>query len=113
LLDLDFLAQAIVLGRAGQHPELVGLDAPTLFAAAAGHGWLPDPAARQLAEAYRLFDDVHHWQRLMVEGEPTEASPVALARLAAASGLPDARALTAQLATERGQVRANFERVLS
>ncbi|GJE43660.1 bifunctional [glutamine synthetase] adenylyltransferase/[glutamine synthetase]-adenylyl-L-tyrosine phosphorylase [Methylobacterium soli] len=113
LLDLDFLAQALVLGQAGHHPGLVGLDAPTLLPAAAGQGLLPMDAADRLVSAYRLFDDVHHWQRLMVEGAPTDVSPVALARLAAASGLPDARALTAQLAVERREVRAIFEGLLS
>ncbi|WP_336487806.1 bifunctional [glutamine synthetase] adenylyltransferase/[glutamine synthetase]-adenylyl-L-tyrosine phosphorylase [Methylobacterium nigriterrae] len=113
LLDLDFLAQATVLGHAAAHRDLIGLDAPTVLERAAGHGLLARDAADRLVSAYRLFDDVHHWQRLMVEGEPTAASDVALARLAAATGRPDARALTAQLETERAEVRALFERLMT
>ncbi|MEA1831967.1 bifunctional [glutamine synthetase] adenylyltransferase/[glutamine synthetase]-adenylyl-L-tyrosine phosphorylase [Methylobacterium durans] len=112
LLDLDFLAQALVLGHAAAHPDLAGRDAPGVLRRAADHGLLSEDVAERLCAAYRLFDDVHHWQRLMVEGDPTAAAPVALARLAAATGMPDARALTAQLDAERTEVRALFERLL-
>lgn len=112
LLDLDFLAQALVLGHARTHPDLIGRDAPGVFAHAAGHGLIESEEAARLNEAYRLLDDMHQWQRLMVEGDPTEASAVALARLARAANLPDARALTAQLDDERAAVRAIFDRRL-
>ena len=112
LLDLDFLAQALVLGHAQAHPELIGRDAPGVFAHAAGSGLIEGEEAERLDAAYRLLDDVHQWQRLMVEGDPTQASAVALARLARAANLPDARALTAQLDEERAAVRAIFDRRL-
>ncbi len=48
----------------------------------------------------------------MVEGDPTEASAVAMARLARAANLPDAKALAAQLEAERRAVRAIFDRRL-
>ena len=112
LLDLDFLAQALVLGHADRHPDLTGLDAAAVFARAAEKGLLALDAADRLIAAYRLFDDVHHWQRLMVEGEPTSASPIALARLATAVGLPDAKTLSAQIDAERREVRSLFERLL-
>ncbi len=112
LLDLDFLAQALVLGSAHAHPDLVGRDAPDLFARAAALGLLAPDAAERLATAYRLFDDVHHWQRLMVEGDPASAPPAALTRIAVALGLPDARTLLAQLEAERAGVRALFDALL-
>lgn len=112
LLDLDFLAQALVLGHAHNHADLMGLDAIAVFARAADHGLLSLDTADRLAAAYRLFDDVHHWQRLMVEGDPTTASPITLARLATAMGLPDTRSLAAQLDAERTQVRGLFDRLL-
>lgn len=112
LLDLDFLAQALVLGHADAHPELIGLDAPEVFSRAAKGGLLAADEAEQLGGAYRLLDDVHHWQRLMVEGDPTQASDVALARLARAVNLPDARALAARLDEERRTVRTLFDRRL-
>ena len=112
LLDLDFLAQALVLGSAHAHPDLVGRDAPDLFARAAALGLLAPDSAERLATAYRLFDDVHHWQRLMVEGDPASAPPAALTRIAVALGLPDARTLLAQLEAERAGVRALFDALL-
>ncbi|WP_018262891.1 bifunctional [glutamine synthetase] adenylyltransferase/[glutamine synthetase]-adenylyl-L-tyrosine phosphorylase [Methylobacterium sp. WSM2598] len=114
LLDLDFLAQALVLTHAAAHPDLIGRDAPSLFAAARARGLLPDEAADALREAYRLLDDVHHWQRLMVEGSFEKgAAPATRARLAAAAGLPDEAALLARLAETRAEVRAWFERLLA
>ncbi|MEE7456654.1 bifunctional [glutamate--ammonia ligase]-adenylyl-L-tyrosine phosphorylase/[glutamate--ammonia-ligase] adenylyltransferase [Methylorubrum populi] len=112
LLDLDFLAQALVLGHAQAHPALIGREATGVFADAAAAGLIEGEEAERLDAAYRLLDDVHQWQRLMVEGDPTQASAVALARLARAANLPDARALTAQLDAERAAVRAIFDRRL-
>lgn len=112
LLDLDFLAQALVLGHAQDHPDLIGRDAPGVFSCAAEAGLIDGVEAERLIGAYRLLDDVHQWQRLMVEGDPTQASPVALARLARAANLPDAKALTARLDEERDAVRAIFDRRL-
>ncbi|KQO79304.1 bifunctional [glutamine synthetase] adenylyltransferase/[glutamine synthetase]-adenylyl-L-tyrosine phosphorylase [Methylobacterium sp. Leaf88] len=113
LLDLDFLAQALVLGLAHRRPDLVGLGACAVFAKAADHGDLARPAAERLIEAYRQFDDVLHWQRLMVEGDPAEASPVALSRLAVAMGSPDSNRLVAGLDESRMEIRALFERLMA
>ncbi len=111
LLDLDFLGQALTLGHADRLPELVGLDTSQVFERATADGLLSPDAAEQLTSAYRLFDDVHHWQRLMVEGDPTVASPIALSRLASALGVPDSKRLAAQLGAERAAVRTLFDRL--
>lgn len=112
LLDLDFLAQALVLGHAQAHPDLVGRDARGVLERAGTLGLLPGDAADRLVAAYRLLDDIHQWQRLMIEGDPADPPPAVLGRIAVAAGLPDARALTAQLEEERRMVRALFERLL-
>ncbi|MFE1601469.1 bifunctional [glutamine synthetase] adenylyltransferase/[glutamine synthetase]-adenylyl-L-tyrosine phosphorylase [Methylobacterium sp. ID0610] len=113
LLDLDFLAQGLVLTHAAAHPGLIGRDAPAVFAEAGALGLIPEGAAEALTTAYRLLDDVHHWQRLMVEG-PFEkgAAPATRARLAAAAGLPDEAALLARLAEARAEVRGWWERLI-
>ncbi len=111
LLDLDFLAQALVLGHASRHPDLIGCGAGDIYGRAASSGLIPSDAAERLATAYRLFDDVLHWQRLMVEGDPSQASPVAMARLATALGLPEAGRLAALLDERRAEVRASFDRL--
>ncbi len=113
LLDLDFLAQALVLSHAGPHPDLVGLDAPEVLERAGRHGLVEAGLAGRLVTAYRLLDDAHHWQRLMVEGDfGRTAPPAARARLAAALGQPDEAALTAQLAETRAGVRDAFGAIL-
>jgi glutamate-ammonia-ligase adenylyltransferase len=113
LLDLDFLAQALVLGEAHRRPDRIGLSACAVFAKAADDGDLARPEAERLVEAYRQFDDVLHWQRLMVEGDPAEASPVALSRLAVAMGSPDSNRLVAGLDEARTEIRALFERLMA
>ena len=112
LLDLDFLAQALVLVHAGRVPDLIGRDAPALFGLAAEHGLLKANDAEVLGNAYRLLDDVHQWQRLVVEGDPTQVPPVAMARLARAVNLPDARTLEARLDADRAAVRKLFDTLL-
>jgi glutamate-ammonia-ligase adenylyltransferase len=49
----------------------------------------------------------------MVEGDPSQASAVALTRLAVALGLPDAAHLLVQLDERRAEVRDLFERRLA
>ncbi|MCE4224139.1 bifunctional [glutamine synthetase] adenylyltransferase/[glutamine synthetase]-adenylyl-L-tyrosine phosphorylase [Methylobacterium sp. C25] len=112
LLDLDFLAQALVLGHASAIPDLIGKDAAAVLHLAAEHDVISDDDSETLCAAYRLLDDIHHWQRLMVEGDPSKATPVAQARLARAVNLPDVRALETQLDTERKSVRRLFDSLL-
>ncbi|AWB20021.1 bifunctional glutamine-synthetase adenylyltransferase/deadenyltransferase [Methylobacterium currus] len=113
LLDLDFLGQALVLSHASAHPDLVGLDAPGVLERAGAHGLIEAGMAGRLVTAYRLLDDVHHWQRLMVEGDfGRTAPPAARARLAAALGQPDEAALTAQLTETRAGVQESFAAIL-
>jgi glutamate-ammonia-ligase adenylyltransferase len=113
LVDLDFLAQALVLAQGARFPDLVGRPAVEVLTRAAGHGLLTPDDAERLASAYRQFDDVLHWQRLMVAGDPSRASNVALTRLAVALGMPDAGHLRVRLDEHRAEVRAMFERRLA
>ena len=112
LLDLDFLAQALVLGHVHHVPRLIGLSAPDVLRIAGAEGVLAPDLSETLARTYRLFDDLHQWQRLMVQGDPTSAATITLARLATAMGLPDSRSLSAQLAADRAAVRKAFDRLL-
>jgi glutamate-ammonia-ligase adenylyltransferase len=113
LTDLDFLAQALVLSHASADPVLLGLDPEAVLARAGETGLIAPGDAARLAGAYRLLDDVHHWQRLMVEGAfGRDTAPALRARLAAAAGLPDEAALLTRLAEERDGVREAFERIV-
>jgi glutamate-ammonia-ligase adenylyltransferase len=115
LTDLDFLAQALVLGHAHHHRSLVGLSTEPTFGAAARAGLLDDEDAHALETAHRLFNEVFQWQRLTIEGEfkAAEVPPAILQRLAAVPGLPNAKALLDHLAATRRAVRAIFDRVLA
>jgi glutamate-ammonia-ligase adenylyltransferase len=114
LLDLDFLAQALTLAHAHDLPELVGLPTPAVLAEAAAAGLVPAASGRALAGAYRLLDDLHHWQRLTLGDRPAESDipPAVVKRLATLAGLPDAERLKAHLEETRLSVRAVFDAVL-
>ena len=114
LLDLDFLAQAFVLAHAHERPKLVGMPAIEVLSEAGRLGLLAAADARTLVDAYRLLDDVMHWQRLTLgaEGEEGAETPGLRARLAALVGAPDPKVLEAHLAEIRRPVREIFDRVL-
>ncbi|TDR93605.1 bifunctional [glutamine synthetase] adenylyltransferase/[glutamine synthetase]-adenylyl-L-tyrosine phosphorylase [Enterovirga rhinocerotis] len=114
LLDLDFIAQALVLAHASDHGSLVGLPTSEVLTEAGQLGLLPRSDAADLVEAYRVLDEVNHWQRLTVGGASEESAgmPALRSRLAALVGAPDPKVLGAHLAEVRKPVRAIFERVL-
>jgi [glutamine synthetase] adenylyltransferase / [glutamine synthetase]-adenylyl-L-tyrosine phosphorylase len=115
LTDLDFLAQALVLGHAHRHGSLAGLSPEPTFGAAARAGLLGDEDAKTLETAHRLFNDVFQWQRLTIEGDfkAAEVPRAILQRLAAVPGLPNAKALLDHLGETRRAVRTIFDRVLA
>jgi glutamate-ammonia-ligase adenylyltransferase len=114
LLDLDFLAQAFTLAHGRDLHALVGASTPVVLGEAGAAGLLSAPSARVLADAYRLFDDLHHWQRLTLGDRPAggEIPAAVLKRLATLAGLPDAERLKAHLEDVRRSVRATFDAVL-
>ncbi|MDB5511511.1 MAG: glutamine-synthetase adenylyltransferase [Enterovirga sp.] len=115
LVDLDFLAQALVLAHARAYPDLVGTSTPVALDASGRLGLMAATDAAILVDAFRLLDDVQQWQRLTMQdqtaGEPL--APAALRRLASLVGAPDARELRARLDETRREVRAIFNRHLS
>jgi glutamate-ammonia-ligase adenylyltransferase len=115
LTDLDFLAQALVLAHAHEHPSLAGLDTAGTFAEAEQRGLLGPADARALNDAHRLLNDIHQWQRLTIEGkfDGAQVPKGILARLAAVAGLPSGKVLLSHLNATRTQVRQIFGRVLA
>jgi glutamate-ammonia-ligase adenylyltransferase len=112
-MDLDFLAQALVLAHAGSHGDLVGLGTGAVIAEAGRIGILDPGTARRLGEAHRVLDDVAQWQRLTIGEMETDAAPPAmLKRLAALVGAPDPEELVARLGEIRAEVRNAFREVL-
>jgi glutamate-ammonia-ligase adenylyltransferase len=115
LTDLDFVAQALTLAHAHDHPSLVGRSTEETFVEALGTGILSEEDARTLAHAHRLFSNIFQWQRLTIEG-PFDAAAVPkaiLKRLAAAAGLPNPKVLLSHLNENRKLVREVYARVLA
>jgi glutamate-ammonia-ligase adenylyltransferase len=111
LFDLDFLAQAIVLGLG--RTDLIGRDAGTVLRRAGAEGLIPAEFAAPLAEAYGVFDAVTHWQRLTLDDPAAPPSESAARRIARAMDLPDARTLAAELRQQRRTSRALLARIRS
>ena len=114
LLDIEFIAQTLVLAQGRSHPALLVTATPRVLDAAASAGLLRAGDADLLRRAYGLMRDLLQWQRLTVAGpfDPKTASPGLKRRMAAAVGLPDFKILERDLAETRATVRAVFLRLL-
>ena len=114
LTDLDFLAQALVLAHAGTHTELIGRPTEPVLESAGQLGLLDPADASVLVDAHRLFNDVHQWQRLAIEGRfsADAVPPPILKRLALVAGLPDEKVLLEHLKETQRRVRSIFDDVL-
>ncbi|HUW37554.1 MAG TPA: bifunctional [glutamate--ammonia ligase]-adenylyl-L-tyrosine phosphorylase/[glutamate--ammonia-ligase] adenylyltransferase [Rhodocyclaceae bacterium] len=65
LIDVEFIVQYLVLGHAGEHPELVAnLGNIALLRIAGGLGLIPPALAASVGDAYREYRRTQHAQRL-------------------------------------------------
>ena len=106
LVDLDFLAQAIVLSHARDWPACIGLGAEDLLRRAGARGLLAAATAEPLAETYGFLDAIYQWQRLVMTDPASPPSDSAARQIAKAMNLPDARSLAAELRRHRRRSRA-------
>jgi glutamate-ammonia-ligase adenylyltransferase len=115
LLDVDFLAQFLILAHAARHSQLLHRDTESVIRAAGAAGLLALDDAATLAQASRLFNDVQQWQRFTSDEpfDPAQVPEAAMRRIAGAVGLPDGRLLLAHLDETRSSVRAIFQRILA
>jgi [glutamine synthetase] adenylyltransferase / [glutamine synthetase]-adenylyl-L-tyrosine phosphorylase len=114
LLDIEFIAQSLVLSFASQTPELCCRHTEAILEVAKNFGYLAEDHAHSLRDAHRLMRDVMQWQRTMI-GESfslTEIDKLFLKRLASVAGLPDFKVLDAHLKATQSSVRAVVETVL-
>ncbi len=114
-LDVEFLAQYLVLRHAAEHPVLLGLTTTETLAAAARLKLLPPSDGEMLVEASRLYTRVTQIMRLAIEGrfDPGKAGRGLKRRLVAASGQPDFATLERSIAETRRAVRTLFDIMLS
>ncbi len=114
LMDIEFIAQYLVLAHASRHAELIGASTRAVIAAAGARGLLAPSDADTLAAAHRLYTDATQITRLAVAGpfEPDQATRGVKRRIAAAAALPDFESLRGAIAATRDAVREVYERAL-
>ena len=114
LIDVEFIAQFMVLAFAATHPQLLIVStAETLRRAGEAQLLAPDDAQR-LLDAHRFYTDVIQMQRIALPADMKPAvapAPVRL-RIAAGAGLPDEARLDRQIVDTADAVAAIFARVL-
>jgi len=114
LVDIEFIAQALLLLNAHRVSRLISTETETVLAAATAAGLLKPADADILKPALRLYQALTQVIRLCL-GTPFDpgAAPRALLdRLAQAGELPDFMTLDAHLRATQAAVRAVFERLI-
>jgi len=114
LLDIEFIAQFLVLAFAHERPQIFNVSTRAVLANAGAEGLLSPERAKALTEAHRLLTDTTQIMRLAVDGpfDPARAAGGVKRRIAAAAALPDFEALPGEIAEARGEVREAFQAVL-
>ncbi|HUB65401.1 MAG TPA: bifunctional [glutamine synthetase] adenylyltransferase/[glutamine synthetase]-adenylyl-L-tyrosine phosphorylase [Methylocella sp.] len=115
LIDIEFLAQYLLLRHAHAEPSLVCVSPLAVIEAAAKRGLLDVQDGQVLTDAYRLFTDVTQILRLTLDPDthPRQANEAVKRRLARVAGEPSLSALESRLADARADVRGIFERIVS
>jgi glutamate-ammonia-ligase adenylyltransferase len=114
LLDIEFIAQFLVLAFAHERPDIRDVSTRAVIARAGAAGLLRPEQAEALTQAHRLFTDATQIMRLAVDGpfDPARAGGGVKRRIAAAAALPDFDALAGAIAEAREQVREAFLEIL-
>ena len=115
LLDLEFIAQYLVLRFAEAEPSLL-LQAPAAIITEARRlGLLDDKAGALLLAAYRIQTDLSQLIRLTIEDrfDPAKAGAGVVRRLCAVAHRPDVSALQSELTELRIGVRSMLRHLLA
>ena len=115
LIDIEFLAQYLLLHHAAGEPSLVCVSTLAVIETAATRGLLGAERARVLVNAYRLFSDVTQILRLTLDpgADPLAANEAVKRRLAKVAGQRGIGGLESCLCDIRAEVRRVFDDVLS
>ncbi|MEQ8322244.1 MAG: bifunctional [glutamine synthetase] adenylyltransferase/[glutamine synthetase]-adenylyl-L-tyrosine phosphorylase [Rhodospirillales bacterium] len=76
-VDVDFLAQYLVLAHAAAHPDIISADASSVFEKAAGKGLINAADGTALAAAKSLYRNLQTFLALTIEGDLTDAKVAA------------------------------------
>lgn len=116
-VDIDFLAQYLILVHAHKHPAIILPDVADVFRQAESIGALnPDDAAK-LVDAKRLYRDLQTFLALTIEGDLNDAKVEAFSAplredLAEIGGSPNFTDLALRLTETEQAVREIFNRLL-
>ncbi len=115
LLDIEFIAQFLVLAEARTHPKIRDVSTRAIIAKAGEAGLISGDQTKALVDAHRLFTDATQLMRLSVDGpfDPKKTAVGVTRRIAAAAGLPDIRSLEGAIAQARGEARQVFDKILA
>ena len=113
-LDVEFLAQYVVLRHALSYPALLGLNTTDTLGVALALGLLPPDDGAVLVAASRLYTSVTQIMRLAIEGrfDPARAGSGLKRRLVAVAELPDFATLERSVTETRLAVRGIFDSML-
>ena len=114
LMDIEFIAQVLVLTGSAQHPDLAVTSTAEIIARARKTKLLGANEAETLEAAYALMRDVFQWQRLTFGADfhPDQIGVALKTRLAQAAGLPDFKILASHLKEMRASVRIVFDQFM-
>jgi glutamate-ammonia-ligase adenylyltransferase len=115
LLDVEFIAQFLVLAEAKAHPKIRDVSTRAIIAKAGAAGLIAPDLTRMLVDAHRLFTDTTQLMRLSIDGpfDPAKAAGGVTRRIAAAAALPDIGSLDGAIRQARSDVRKAFETILA
>jgi [glutamine synthetase] adenylyltransferase / [glutamine synthetase]-adenylyl-L-tyrosine phosphorylase len=114
LVDVEFVAQYLMLRHAARHPEVLHTNTAKALRALARHGLIGADQARELIEAGRLWRAIQSYLRLTTGGgfeeqQAPEALRLSLARLAEAVDFAD---LTQKMDETAKRVRGIFTQIV-
>jgi glutamate-ammonia-ligase adenylyltransferase len=114
LIDIEFVAQYLVLAHARERPRLLDVSTRAVIAEAGACGLLTPDEQQALADAHWLYTDATQIMRLAVAGpfDPAKAASGVKRRIAAAAALPDFESLQGAVSEARVRVRRVYARVL-
>jgi glutamate-ammonia-ligase adenylyltransferase len=114
LIDVEFIAQALQLVHAADHPEIISTTTRAVLAAAGEAGLIEQGDAEVVLSASRLYDDLTQVLRLSIQGvfKPGDAPRGFIDLVTQAAGMPTIDTLEAHLRETEAEVRATFQRLI-
>jgi glutamate-ammonia-ligase adenylyltransferase len=114
LIDIEFLAQYLVLNHAAAYGDRFDTRTDTILAQSRDLGLISDSDGTRLLAAHRLFGDATQMMLVTVEGafDPVRAGAAVTRQIARGCGLPDFKTLERELQAARLIVRRLFETML-